>query len=365
MKRSALRTLLRRLAMASLPLAGAACGNGGNPDMSLRDAASTGDFALRDAASTDDSALRDAASSGDSALRDGASAVVDMAVPLEDLSGGDLFDLCLGRPELIKVLPLPDGGAGDCFSACEAASPPNYVGAVMCKEVKTDGGQAIECSYSPCAFGRRPAGLLAARSFGATSEIGDWLARAAHLEAASVVAFRRLADELCALGAPRALVDSALRAAEDEVHHARIVSALARSHGVTPAAVELSPIGARSPEEIAIENAVEGCVGETWGALLALRQAKAARAPSIRHAMRRIAKDELRHAELAFEVADFVLPRLTPAARERVATARRSAADRILKQLETPSETMRLELGLPDEQQAKKMARSAARILWI
>jgi hypothetical protein len=57
---------------------------------------------------------------------------------------------------------------------------------------------------------------------------------------------------------------------------------------------------ARSLEELAVENAVEGCVRETYGALTAIWQARTAKDPSVAAAVRRIARDETRHAALSW-----------------------------------------------------------------
>ena len=59
--------------------------------------------------------------------------------------------------------------------------------------------------------GRRPAGLRPWRVPTRGSSAGRWLAEAAALEAASVPAFRRLARELAAHGAPARLVERARR----------------------------------------------------------------------------------------------------------------------------------------------------------
>src|SRR5207244_884717 len=118
--------------------------------------------------------------------------------------------------------------------------------------------------------GRRPAGLVApSRSGRGGDEVGAYWARAAHLEAASVHAFRTLAADLHAYGAPRRLVEAASRAAGDEVRHARACATLARRHGSSPVPVVVRSPPSRSLVEIAEENAVEGCVRETWGALVA------------------------------------------------------------------------------------------------
>ncbi|HEU4535075.1 MAG TPA: hypothetical protein VFS00_13200, partial [Polyangiaceae bacterium] len=118
--------------------------------------------------------------------------------------------------------------------------------------------------------GRRPAGLAepAAWSGGA---LGRYLARQAYLEAASVEAFERLALELASFGAPPELVALARRAGADEVRHHALIVALGRRFAPDFAcpAPEAAPARARSRFEFALENAVEGCVRETWGALVA------------------------------------------------------------------------------------------------
>lgn len=152
-----------------------------------------------------------------------------------------------------------------------------------------------------CAIGRRTSGV----DFVATEGdgLGDFFARMAHLEAASVPAFERLARELAAHGAPLHLVREAERSARDEVRHARAVARLARRFGgvVPPLVVEALPI--RDLATIALENAVEGCVRETFGALVATYQGRTARDREIAKVMRGIARDETRHAQLSWEIA--------------------------------------------------------------
>jgi hypothetical protein len=153
--------------------------------------------------------------------------------------------------------------------------------------------------------------------------VGAYFAEAARLEAASIPAFHVLANELRAHCAPTALVNDAMRSAEDEVRHTRSTSVLARRYGADPIRPSFGPTPpGRSLEAIAIENAVEGCVRETYGALVALWQARHAQDPAVAAAMTPIAADETRHAELAWEVAAWAEPQLSPAARLRVDSAR-------------------------------------------
>ena len=93
------------------------------------------------------------------------------------------------------------------------------------------------------------------------------------------------------------------------------MAALARRAGATVPAPRMKKVAPRLLEEIARENAVEGCVNETFSAAIAAVQAACARDDRVRAAMRRIATDEMRHAELAWSVAGWIDTRLDAAAR--------------------------------------------------
>src|SRR5690606_11063903 len=123
-------------------------------------------------------------------------------------------------------------------------------------------------------------GLVVARAPEPTT-LGEHLARMASLEACAVFAFRRLADEMRALGAPAAMIERALAAADDETRHAAMVAAEARRRGAVVPPVEAGAMPLRSTLEIALENAREGMVRETYGALAATVQAGAANDPRL------------------------------------------------------------------------------------
>ncbi len=181
----------------------------------------------------------------------------------------------------------------------------------------TDGG------YCPVP-GRRPDGLRDAPPT-APDAVGRWLARAAHMEAASVFAFESLARELADLGAPPSLVDAARRSADDERRHARMMGRLAERAGAAVPPVEVEAPQARTAFAIARENAVEGCVHESWAAMEALAQSSLAARPGVAATMGAIADDEMRHASLAWRVAAWLEPRLSEAERAAVCEAREGA----------------------------------------
>ena len=129
-----------------------------------------------------------------------------------DLCGGTQWSYCTFDPSTNQL---------SCEGICVGRLPANL------KDVTIDGGHVV----------------------------GEYLARAAHLEDAAVSAFAILAAELRAHGAPKSLTRSCLVARADEVRHAREVGELARAFGVVPPRAEVGPSRVRPLLAIAIENA--------------------------------------------------------------------------------------------------------------
>jgi len=131
------------------------------------------------------------------------------------------------------------------------------------------------------------------------------------LEHASIAAFARFNLQLLSLGAPSHLVEACNRAIADETAHARSCFALASAYGgsaLGPARLDIE----RCFEDTslaAIAKLVlrEGCIGETVAALEAVAAAEVASDPAVRQALNRIARDELSHAELAFQFLRWAL----------------------------------------------------------
>jgi hypothetical protein len=138
----------------------------------------------------------------------------------------------------------------------------------------------------------------------------SWL-RDALEEHASVAAFARFTLMLLSVGAPPELITASQRASLDEIQHARACFALAKRYGagdVGPATLEVADsLTATSLTDIVAVTVAEGCVGETLGALLATEQLACATDPHVRGVLERIAKDEARHAELAWKFLAWAL----------------------------------------------------------
>jgi hypothetical protein len=222
--------------------------------------------------------------------------------------------------------------------------------------VRRDGttGKLDSSNYarSNCAIGRRPQGLELAQLPRDCAPLATFLANAAQLEAASVSAFARLGHELQQLGAAPSLLAATRRSAGDEVRHAQLTATLARSYGGTVRAPHVTaPAASRGAFEIALENAVEGCVRETFGALIAWHQAAFARDPSVAAIMRGIAADETRHAELSWKIAQWLEPQLSEGERRLLAAAREQAVRQL--ECEIRADTLpapaREQIGMPTQ----------------
>ncbi len=241
-----------------------------------------------------------------------------------------------------------DGGvvdAGACFTSCSEAcasgkpvSDPGFGSCLSQPDAGAASTVTASCETLMTCLGRKLDGLVAPH-ITAAAPLGAMFAEMAWLEAASIHAFRRLARELESHGAPRSLVGRARACARDEARHARLMGRLAKKHGASVPRVVVGDVGSRSIEEVARENAVEACVGETYGALVAEWQARQATDTDLGAAMREIAPDELRHAALGWDVAAWADTRLDASARERVRAARHAAAQALVASTKTAVET--------------------------
>jgi hypothetical protein len=258
-------------------------------------------------------------------------------VPFACLDASVPYDAgAIPSAECAQLCGFPNNGGGFC-----------YVG------TSPTGQPSVEC-YAQCGIGRRTSRRRPSARKGGV--VGRYLCAAARLEADSVHAFRRLRRELAEHGAPARLRHAALRAQRDEVRHARDTGELARGYGVAPRMPRVPERPVRSLEAIAVENAVEGCVRETYGALVAMFQSRAAQDPTVARHMRRIADDEIRHAALSWQVARWAAGRLGPQALARVESARRAAADELFAEVARQPPAVLVEtVGLPDAHTARRL----------
>jgi hypothetical protein len=245
-----------------------------------------------------------------------------------------------------------------CDKLCAPGTP------VSCAVYDEATSSYVSCYYGACNTGRRPEGLASDR-FRGTSATARFLAAAAFLEAASVDAFERLTRELLAHRAPLHLCVASRRAERDEVRHARVMRSLAeRAGGCVPRyGARLGRV--RPIEQMALENVVEGCVRETFGAAVATIQAGQASDGRFRRAMKTIAHDEMRHARLSWAVAAWLDTQLDTPARARVRRARAKAVEALMRSAAVEQAPgVSRELGLPSAAQARVVVEQLRSSLW-
>jgi hypothetical protein len=241
-------------------------------------------------------------------------------------------------------------------SACGEGShrDENIVHVSSTGEVTVTESVIVENGDPGCAIGRRPEGLIPSQSSRQTRGVGTFFADAARLEAASVFAFERLEAELRGYRAPRTLVRDARRARNDEVRHARMTRRIAKKNGAIPAAVRVRRPSDRSWIDFVKENAIEGCIRETFGALVATYQAKHATDEHIKAAMRVIAEDETRHASLAWRVAKWAEDKLSAEQIAEVRALQIAEVRRMACSLSTEDSPMAA-AGLPGRNESLRM----------
>lgn len=178
--------------------------------------------------------------------------------------------------------------------------------------------------------------------------LGVYFAEAAYCEAASAVAFERLAYELAAYDAPEELVEACERARVNELRHAARLARVAEAFGVEATMPRRTQLPIRPLVDIAMENAVEGVVRQTYGAAAASFRARTAEDPDLRALMASIARDEHEHAELAFEIARWLQGAIDPIEGALVEDAMRHAARRLARELDVdPDPVLCAEAGVP------------------
>ncbi len=261
--------------------------------------------------------------------------------------------------------PVADGFEVQAFSHPGCDGRNRYLLHVDTAGEVTRVGKSVEREPDPgCTPGRRPPGLLPGGSR-RRNTLASHFARCAELEAASVPAFEVLAGELALHAAPAGLVARAGAAAFDEVLHARAVARLARAFGGRLQWRRRQALPPRTLEAVALDNAVEGCVHETYGALVAHYQARAAADRRVRRLSAALARDEARHASLAWDIARWAEARLSPASRRWIARARRGAFDALRASAcaDVPA-VLRSDAGLPGPEVAPVLVdRLAQRLL--
>jgi hypothetical protein len=269
---------------------------------------------------------------------------MDRAVLRAVLAVGDKSILTrvtpLARGWMLETVNLFEGGCGSSVGMARVV----VLGSNVIVDVRAN-------AYPRPCKGRRPPNWNFTPS-------GRFFEDAACAEAASVEAFELIARELESFGAPRDLVLRARAAARDESRHA---DAMSRRAGFEPARARGLLSSNRTPFEAALDNAVEGCVNESFAAIVARFQSRMARDQDVAREFAAIADDECSHGDLARDIASWLEPRLGSSERARIDAAREGAKrDLVAGAFEASGSiddaTARETLGLPTRAQATALA---------
>jgi hypothetical protein len=282
------------------------------------------------------------------------------------------YDPCSreSRRDAGSITARPEGGfdvIGYTGSVCEEKGLLRHTVRIAASgEVSEVSREVAQKPRNDCpVVGRRPVGLHATEGDVCEDARGRYFADVARLEAASIQAFLRLREELALHGADEALQDAALTSAVDEVRHTDLTGRLARRFGAVPPPPSVADVPPRPLFEVLLDNAVEGCVRETFGALVAHHQALHAEDPEIREAMMGIAEDETRHAGLSWDIDAWAAPRLSTEERSALREARRQALAVLREEVAVPLDArLSAEAGLPSPQVALALLDSLEPELW-
>jgi len=263
----------------------------------------------------------------------------------------------LGITAIVRDLVVEafDSGLGLSHEACEricASASLTRFERCEAPPVNSETNVIATCygsQYRDCGgAGRRPAGLRQTFVEQDCSEEAKWWAQIHYLEKAAVIAFMQLAEELRDLGAPRELIEGCLQAAAEEIGHAQVTGKLAVDLGATLWPVEPVEKVDRTLFELAMHNASEGCVRETYAGLEGLYQASQVReewAPMVHQ----IAHEECGHADLSWRIHEWACAQLSPAEVAQIEAAQRQALSELYSAaMERDLDPFFAEMGLPD-----------------
>ncbi|MBL8683745.1 MAG: hypothetical protein JNK05_31525 [Myxococcales bacterium] len=310
---------------------------------------------------------------------DGTLACTEIACPDGGPPDADVPDATSCAPIIRTTVPncestvtypcgIPGGPvrSGDprCAMLCTGAGNPGITPGYC-----TGGPGANSVTCGICGVGRFTDGLDASACDGgddAARSFGAWLARGAQVEGIAAMAFDRLADELASFGAPASLVDGARTSAGHEREHCAAMTELAARWGHDVSLASASAFGSRTLADIVIENAGEGCVRETLGAVVMAYQSQHAQDRAVREALAKIAFEEQAHSAWSWALdawARSVVDHETLAAMD---AARDRVLDELVRSMATvdPSEELAREAGMPSARAVSAMISGLSASLW-
>lgn len=215
--------------------------------------------------------------------------------------------------------------------------------------------------------GRMPAGahIQTQEANEIPSVLGAYFSDMAAMETAAVTAFRYLTRELEAYQAPDELIQMARLAVDEEIDHAEMAGLLSQAYRTPVPEIKVDDFQLRSLFEIALENAVEGCVNETFAAACGIWQHEHAEHEAFRAVMGRVAEEESGHADLSWKIHHWVMPQLSKVEQQHIYQAQQEAVAGLENSFKVENDqVLRLAVGLPDVADAARLIRELRGQLW-
>ncbi len=250
-------------------------------------------------------------------------------------------------------------------SQCNVTPTPKNHELVSCKvsytELKYPKSNKPGC-FSPAPRpipGRMPVGMKPITISSTHSLLGNYFANMAMMEKAAITAFQYLVRELEAYEAPQELIELARKAIAEEARHTKMASNLSKGYNTEIPEFIVNEFQLRSLFEIALENAVEGCVNESFAATCGLWQHAHAEHDVFREVIGHITEEEIGHGALSWSIHEWIMPQLTEAQQAHVLQAQAKAFDTLEEnfKLEEHPE-VRIALGLPNQTEASALIHS-------
>lgn len=218
-----------------------------------------------------------------------------------------------------------------CEAMCQAAYGPEDGGPRGIRKIRSctldRAAASVTCDVVTeprVCKGRRPVGHMEFTGVRGADPLGQSLAAMAYLEAASVDAFEELASQLEDFSAPQQLIARARACAADERRHTLWLTQYAERNGARVPSPRAVP-AATHLEAIARHNATEGCIFESFAALIAHRAADRCDDAGLRSIFAKIADDETRHGQFAWDLHEWFKTRLSTSQRRAIAAAQEAA----------------------------------------
>lgn len=164
--------------------------------------------------------------------------------------------------------------------------------------------------------------------------VGEFFAKMAEREGASVESFRGQILELEQLNSPADLIEHARDAVRCEERHHEQVVGLALRFGAQPERPSCSDPAPRDLYDFALHNATHGCVRQTFVAAQLTHQSRMARDEEVRRVLRSLASDETRHSAFFWKVHLWAVSQLSPARGRNIRAAQREAFAELRGELE-------------------------------